>query len=113
MAILEHFTQKGQEGEGERAGNSLVLALVLSTMCLAALSLMLVWLNLQRMQMGYRMRELNTEVESLTEFSAKLAVEREHLLSRIGERAREMGLAPAKPGQTRRMDGISGSSTLD
>lgn len=116
MSLLQRLREvrpgKGGPEEG-RDGRGLVLVLILSGLCLAALGLVLIWLNLQRTQMSYELRVLKAQVEDLTEFTAKLEVERAHLLSRLGERARDMGLAPAKPGQTRRMEKITGTSTTD
>ena len=98
MSILKRLTQ------GEAAsGQTLILPLILSVLCLVALGLMLVWMNIERTQMAYRMLTMKDEVARLSDLSAKLTVERAHLLSQLGERARDMGLQPANPGQTRRM----------
>ena len=47
------------------------------------------------------------EVTKARELNAKLAVDREHLLSpaQLGAKGEKMGLGPAKAGQIRRMDG--------
>jgi hypothetical protein len=97
----------GEKAEGNSSqGQALVLASVLSISLLAAIGLLLVWLNLERTQLAYKARTLQGEVESARELSAKLGVEREHLLSpgRLGAKAEELGLRPAKPGQIRRME---------
>ncbi len=98
----------GRPGEdsGEGRGQNLVLALVISATTLAALGLTLVWLNIERTKLAYRMRTLQHEVDERIDLNAKLSVEREHLLSprELGKKAELMGLGPAKTGQIRRLD---------
>lgn len=93
----------GEEEEGK--GQGLVLALIISVSCLAALALTLVWLNIERTKLAYRVRVLQQEVEQTADLNAKLSVEREHLLSphSLGKKAEAMGLGAAKPGQIRRV----------
>ena len=73
---------------------------------LLALALTLVWLNIERTKLAYRMRVLQHEVDERVDLNAKLSVEREHLLSprELGKKAELMGLGPAKTGQIRRLD---------
>ena len=93
-------------GKEEGRGQNLVLALVISFAALVALGLTLVWMNIERTKMAYRMRTLQREADEQTELNAKLSVEREHLLSPriLGGKATGMGLGPAKAGQIRRLD---------
>ncbi len=99
MSILKRIAQGGAE-----SGQTLILPLILSVLCLVALGLMLVWMNIERTQMAYQMLSMKDEVTRLSDLSAKLTVEKAHLLSQLGDRAKDMGLQPANPGQTRRMD---------
>lgn len=94
--------RSGPEPEGQR----LVLGLVLSGAMLAALALSLVWLNLERTNLAYKVRELQRQVQQGLDLNAKLSVEREHLLSphELGRKAEAMGLGAAKPGQIRRLE---------
>lgn len=97
-----------EENSGSRfgRGQGLVLALILSIAMLIAVSLTLIWLNLERTKLAYRARTLQHELNKAQELNAKLAVEREHLLSpaQLGAKGEKMGLGPAKAGQIRRMD---------
>ena len=90
----------------EGRGQNLVLALIISVATLVALGLTLVWLNIERTKLQYRMRTLQHDVGVVTDLNAKLTVEREHLLSprELGKKAERMGLGPARTGQIRRMD---------
>jgi hypothetical protein len=94
------FTLMPEAGQG-----GLVLALVISVTTLAALALTLVWLNIERTKLAYRVRTLQNEVAQIIDLNAKLSIEREHLLSphELGKKAERMGLGPAKPGQIRRL----------
>lgn len=98
----------GRPGEepAEGRGQNLVLALIVSVAMSAALGLTLVWLNIERTKLAYRMRALQHEVDERIDLNAKLSVEREHLLSprELGKKAEMMGLGPAKTGQIRRLD---------
>ncbi len=84
---------------------NVVLALIVSVLLLLAMSLFLVWLNIERTKLGYQVRQLQLDVDARTELNAKLGVERDHLLSPhyLGKKAAALGLFTAQPGQTRRM----------
>lgn len=94
-----------QPAEG-RGGQKLVLPLVMAVACLAALGLTLVWLNVERTKLAYKVRGLQREVEQRLDLNAKLGIEREHLLSphELGKKAETLGLGAAKPGQIRRVE---------
>jgi hypothetical protein len=81
--------------------------MVLSAAFLAALALSLVWMNIERTKLSYRLRNLQNEMEQAIDLNAKLNVEREHLLSphELGKKAETLGLGAAKPGQIRRIEG--------
>lgn len=93
-------------GERESGGQRLVLALVLLTAMLAALALSLVWLNLERTNLAYKVRDLQRQVQEGLDLNAKLSIERDHLLSphELGRKAEAMGLGAARPGQLRRLE---------
>lgn len=102
--LIRRFLQPREEGQG-----GLVLALVLSAAMLAALALTLVWLNIERTKLAYRVRTLQHEASQVADLNAKLSIEREHLLSphQLGKKAEQLGLGPAKPGQIRRMHDVN------
>ena len=108
MADENGTNRLGRPGEeaARGPGQRLVLALVISVTTLAALGLTLVWLNIERTKLAYRMRVLQHEADERVDLNAKLSVEREHLLSprELGKKAELMGLGPAKTGQIRRLD---------
>ena len=91
-----------QTAEGE--GKGPVLALLLSLVCCIACGMMLVWLNIERTKMAYRLRTLVQESTGRTDLYAKYLVEQEHLLSRLRDKAPAFGLHSPRPGQTRRLD---------
>lgn len=101
----------------ERAGGRrLVLPLVISVAMLAALALSLVWLNLERTNLAYKVRELQRQVQEGLDLNAKLGIERDHLLSphELGKKAGAMGLGSARPGQIRRLeDGAEAAGAAD
>lgn len=88
------------------AGSGWVLALVLSIATGLALGLALVWVNIERTNLGYGVRRLKGEMESRQVHTTKLEVERDRLLSPyvLDRKAKELGMRPAKAGQNRRMD---------
>ncbi|MDR1489309.1 MAG: hypothetical protein LBS65_02305 [Desulfovibrio sp.] len=92
--------------EAEETPRSLVLSMVLSVAFLAALALSLVWMNIERTKLSYRLRNLQSEFEQALDMNAKLNAEREYLLSphELGKKAEAYGLMPAKPGQVRRLE---------
>ena len=102
---LGFLSSSSQEPE-ESSGQGTVLALVVSVICLAALGLTLVWMNIERTKLAYRVRTLQQDVDTRMELNAKLSVEREHLLSpqELGRKAEILGLHTALPGQIRRME---------
>jgi len=101
--MTEQTPQMSQTPEAGQS--SLVLPLVMSVATLVALALTLVWLNIERTKLAYRVRALQNEVAQVIDLNAKLSVERELLLSphELGKKAERMGLGPAKPGQIRRL----------
>ncbi len=103
------------EGAGKQIneagnGNALRRVWAFCTVCLfisaVILGLALVWLNLERVDLGYKHKarlDLLAERRSMGE---KLEVEKERLLSPqiLMQKARAMGKNDARPGQVRRME---------
>jgi cell division protein FtsL len=67
------------------------------------LGLIVVWTNIERMDLAYELKMLQTEMEHKKDLQAKLEVERMNLLSssRLRELAEKSGLQQARPGQVR------------
>lgn len=91
--------------DGAEISRGMVLTLVIAVATLIALALLLVWLNIERTKLAYRVRILQHTLTEKIDTAARLNVEREHLLSphQLGKQAEKMGLGPAKPGQIRRI----------
>lgn len=68
------------------------------------LGLLLVWLNIERVDLAYVVRTRLTELDKKNQYITKLTVERDNLMApnRLRELARELELGPAQPGQIRR-----------
>ncbi len=100
----ERFGMVSAQEEDEQ---TLVLPLILSVLGLLALGLTLVWLNLERTKLAYRLNILQKDLRIHTEYQTKVVIERDHLLSpaELGKKAVALGLHVAKPGQLRRLDG--------
>ena len=69
------------------------------------LSLTLVWLNVQMVNMAYDMKQLRSRLQSEKTLNAKLEVERMHLVSdyRLQELATRLELSPPVEDQVRRI----------
>lgn len=105
MSARPLIERLGLEPGPEQGGQRLVLALVVSMTMSAALALSLVWLNLERTNLAYRVRELQNQVQKGLDLNSKLFIERDHLLSpkELDKKAGPMGLGAARPGQIRRI----------
>jgi len=81
------------------------LTMAFSLFCLLALGLGLTWVNIERVDMAYELKRLQTEIEAQESLIAKLDVERNTLLTpeRLRVLARDYGLTQARPGQIRRL----------
>lgn len=71
--------------------------------CVLVLGLAVVWMNIERMDLAYELKQLQTELEQKNDIQAKLEVERMNLLSssRLRALAEENELRQAEPGQIR------------
>ena len=76
---------------------------VFITLCLC---LGTVWINVERANIGYRLKEMKVALGKLETHSAKLEVERDNLLSpyRLSTEAEKMGMRLAVPGQLRYLE---------
>jgi cell division protein FtsL len=70
------------------------------------MGLVMVWSNIERMDVNYFINQLQASVRERQEHKAKLEMERAFLLSpnELGRRAAALGLRQPSPGQVRRMD---------
>jgi len=81
------------------------LTFAFSGLILLALGFGLTWVNIERTDMAYTLRRLQTDIDSQTALISKLEVERDSLTSpdRLRELAGQYGLTQARPGQVRRL----------
>ena len=77
---------------------------VFMTLCLC---LGTVWINVERANIAYKLKEMKSAVGKLESHHAKLEVERDNLLSpyRLSAEAEKMGMRLAVPGQLRYLEG--------
>ncbi len=87
--------------QGER--NGWLLCVVIGVLGAMIMTLVLVWVNIERTDTRYFMTTLQVDVREKQSHRAKLEVEREYLLSprELGRRAEGLGLHPPEPGQIR------------
>lgn len=72
---------------------------------LLALGLGLTWVNIERVDMAYELKRLQTEIDTQEALISKLEVERNTMLTpeRLRVLAAQYGLTQARPGQIRRL----------
>ncbi|GAB6036816.1 hypothetical protein JCM15519_13750 [Fundidesulfovibrio butyratiphilus] len=89
----------------KRVSKEWALSMVFSLVCFLALGLALTWVNIERVDMAYELRRLQTEIDAQEALISKLEVERNTLLTpeRMRMLARDYGLCQARPGQIRRL----------
>ena len=81
------------------------LTLGFSVLTVLVLGLGLTWVNIERVDMAYELKRLQTEIDSQEALLCKLEVERNTLLTpdRLRALAAQYGLTQARPGQIRRL----------
>lgn len=81
------------------------LTLGFSVLTLLALGFGLTWVNIERVDMAYELKRIQTEIDSQEALISKLEVERNTLLTpeRLRILATQYGLTQARPGQIRRL----------
>ena len=94
------------------AGSGLVLALVITAVTGVALGLLLAWVNIERVNLGYAVARLYGKSETRATHTRQLEVERDRLISPyiLERKAQELGMRGAQPGQIRRMDNAAMSA---
>ncbi len=87
--------------QGER--NGWLLCVVIGVLSALIMTLVLVWVNIERTDTRYFMTTLQVDVREKNTHKAKLEVEREYLLSprELGRKAKDLGLHAPEPGQIR------------
>ena len=86
-------------------GRGWLLVLAWGVIACMSMGLVLVWVNIERMDTNYFINIAQTTLNERKSLRAKLQVERERLLSpyELRRRAEEFGMTEPKPGQVRRL----------
>ena len=89
----------------ERGSTGWLVCIVLGVLSSLVMGLVMVWSNIERMDINYFINQLQASVRERQEHKAKLETEREFLLSpnELGRRAAALGMHQPSPGQVRRM----------
>ena len=89
-----------------RGSTGWLVLIVLGTLSCLVMGLVMVWSNIERMDINYFINQLQASVRERQEHKAKLETEREFLLSpkELGRKADALGMRQPSPGQVRRMD---------
>lgn len=102
--LLNRFIPATAAGS-KLGGRTWLLFLSLGVLAGVIMSLLIVWVNIERMDMTYFINIQRSELRDKQALRAKLEVERERLLSpyELRQRAERFGMTEPKPGQIRRM----------
>ncbi len=87
------------------SGGTWGLCIVISLLFSLAAGVALIWISIARNDLGYEIFKLQKEIDNGIAHITKLEVERDSLLSPyvLHEKAKELGLRIADPGQIRRL----------
>ena len=90
----------------DRGRTGWLVFIVLGALSSLVMGLVMVWSNIERMDINYFINQLQASVKERQEHKAKLETEREFLLSpnELGRRATALGMRQPSPGQVRRMN---------
>ena len=82
-----------------------VLAFSISMVGALLLSLLVVWMNIEQVDMAYKLKRMSYELDQANNLTAKLEVERDNLISpyRLSKEAERMGMRPTESGQQRKI----------
>ena len=89
-----------------RGSTGWLVFIIMGTLSCLVMGLVMVWSNIERMDINYFINQLQASVRERQEHKAKLETEREFLLSpnELGRKAAALGMRQPSPGQVRRMD---------
>ena len=89
----------------ERGSTGWLVCIVLGVLSSLVMGLIMVWSNIERMDVNYFINQLQASVRERQEHKAKLETERDFLLSpnELGRRAAALGMRQPSPGQVRRI----------
>ena len=92
-------------GQASMRGRTWMLVLALNILMAVVMSIVLVWLNIERMDTTYFINIQKSELRDKQGLRAKLEVERDRLLSpyELRMRAEQFGMTEPRPGQIRRL----------
>ncbi len=87
----------------KRGSTGWILFVVFGTLSAMFMTLVLVWVNIERMDTNYFINKLMVSIQEKESHKTKLELEREFLLSphELGRRAEALGMQQPKAGQIR------------
>jgi cell division protein FtsL len=90
----------------ERGSSGWLVFIVMGTLASLVMGLVMVWINIERMDINYFINQLQASIRERQEHKAKLETEREFLLSphELGRKSAALGMRQPSPGQVRRMN---------
>ena len=90
----------------KRGSTGWLVFIVLGVLSGLLTGLVMVWSNIERMDITYFINQLQSSLKERQELKAKLEMEREFLLSpaELGRKASSLGMRRPDPGQVRRMN---------
>ena len=89
-----------------RGSTGWLVFIVLGVLSSLMMGLVMVWSNIERMDVTYFINQQQASIRERQEHKAKLEMEREFLLSpnELGRRSAALGMRQPSPGQVRRID---------
>jgi len=89
-----------------RGSTGWLVFIIFGTLSCLVMGLVMVWSNIERMDINYFINQLQASVRERQEHKAKLETERAFLLSpnELRRKALALGMRQPSPGQVRRMD---------
>ncbi len=84
---------------------SWIVGFCISIVSALVLGLVVVWINIEQVDMAYKLKKMRTELDQAESLTAKLEVKRDNLISpyRLSKQAEEMGMGPPESGQQRKL----------
>lgn len=82
-----------------------IVGFCISIVSALVLGLVVVWINIEQVDMAYKLKKMGTELDQAESLTAKLEVKRDNLISpyRLSKQAEEMGMRPPESGQQRKL----------
>ena len=82
-----------------------IIGFCFSIVSALVLGLVVVWINIEQVDMAYNLKKMRMELNNAQRLTAKLEVKRDNLISpyRLSKQAEQMGMRPPEAGQQRKL----------